>query len=174
MRRDNGIPKDAFVVGHIGRFNKVKNHRHLINVFKAVREKNPKSFLLMIGTGELQSEIEERINNEGLSSCTKILSHRTDIPELMRAMDAFVFPSFYEGLSVVLIEAQAVRLKCVISSTIPDESILSNIVTKVSLNAPISEWRDAVLTESTEEYMADFSSCDIAKNIKEVEKLYER
>lgn len=76
----------------------------------------------MVGSGELSGEIENALDNVGLTGKYLILSHRSDIPELMKAMDVFVFPSKYEGLGIVLVEAQVSGLKCVVSEAVPHEA----------------------------------------------------
>lgn len=145
VRKREGIPADAYVIGHVGRFNKQKNHKLLVETFAEIHKKNDKAFLLMIGNGSLQQETEERLKELGLQDRYMILSKRTDIPDLMNAMDKFVFPSNYEGLGIVLIEAQKIGLECVISHVVPDAAIVSNLVKKVDLKASAAEWAEEVL-----------------------------
>ena len=131
--------------------NKQKNHKLLIEIFAEICKKNPKAFLLMIGNGNLQKETESRLKELGLGEKYKILSNRTDIPDLMNAMDKFVFPSNYEGLGIVLIEAQKIGLKCVISHVVPDAAIVTNLVKKVNLNASAAEWAEEALNFHVED-----------------------
>ena len=145
VRQREEIPEDAFVVGHVGRFNKQKNHKLLVETFYEIYKKNQKAFLLMIGNGSLQKETEDRLQELGLRDCYKILSNRTDIPDLMKAMDKFVFPSNYEGLGIVLIEAQKIGLECIISHVVPDAAIVSNFVKKVQLDESAEKWAEVVL-----------------------------
>lgn len=173
-RRSIGIPEDAFVVGHVGRFHRVKNHRFFIDVFDLLVKKQPKSHLLLIGTGELQGEIEKQLKENNLSEKATILTHRTDIPELMRVMDVFVFPSLYEGLGIVLIEAQIVGLKYVISSAIPKHSIISNRVSVLDLNVAKNDWQDLILTPSKEVYSCNYSQWDINHIVRKLENIYEQ
>ena len=98
----------------------------------------------MVGNGSLQKETESRLKELGLGDKYMILSNRTDIPDLMNAMDKFVFPSNYEGLGIVLIEAQKIGLKCVISHVVPDAAIVTNLVKKVNLNASAAEWAEEI------------------------------
>ena len=144
VREREGIPKGAYVIGHVGRFNKQKNHKLLIETFAEICKKNPKAYLLMVGNGSLQKETENRLKELGLGDQYKILSNRTDIPDLMNAMDKFVFPSNYEGLGIVLIEAQKIGLECVISHVVPDAAIVTNLVKKVNLNASAAEWAEEI------------------------------
>lgn len=174
MRKNLGIPKDSFVVGHIGRFSKVKNHDLIVNIFNDLCKIQKNAFLLLIGTGELRHQIETSLREKGLSDKCLILTHRTDVPELLKLMDIFLFPSVYEGLGIVLIEAQVAHLPCVISDTIPTQSIISNYVSRVSLNAPIKEWCRELLKEFDKDFVGDSSAFNIKDVVKKVEYLYER
>ncbi len=151
VRKREGIPADAYVIGHVGRFNKQKNHKLLVETFAEIYKKNEKAFLLMIGNGSLQQQTEDRLKELGLQDRYMILSKRTDIPDLMNAMDKFVFPSNYEGLGIVLIEAQKIGLECVISHVVPDAAIVSNLVKKVSLGASAAEWAEEALNFHVED-----------------------
>ena len=114
MRKSLRISDDAFVVGHVGRFSPEKNHRFIIEVFSLLLKKEPKAFLLLIGTGDERESIEGLIKEKGIEERVLILSSRTDIPELLNAMDVFILPSLYEGLPVSLIEAQASGKRCIV------------------------------------------------------------
>ena len=127
------------------RFNQQKNHQFLVKVFDEVFKKNKDAFLLMIGKGSLQKEIENQLTELGLSERYLILSSRTDIPDLMNAMDKFVFPSNYEGLGIVLIEAQKIGLECIISHVVPKAAIVSNLVKKVQLDDSAEKWAEEIL-----------------------------
>ena len=111
--------------------------------------------------------------NAGLSSCSLILSHRKDVPELLKAMDVFLFPSLYEGLGLSLIEAQASGLRCFVSDRIPREACLTNLVITVKLEEPIEDWCDALLKLNDESACLDrLGEYDIHKTVRELEKLY--
>ena len=144
VREREGIARDAYVIGHVGRFNKQKNHKLLVEVFAEIYKKNPKAFLLMIGNGSLQKETENRLKELGLEGKYKILSNRTDIPDLMNTMDKFIFPSNYEGLGIVLIEAQKIGLECIISHVVPKAATVSNLVKRIDLNASAAEWAEEI------------------------------
>lgn len=145
MRSSLGI-KDELVLGHIGRFNKQKNHDFLIDIFKETVRKQPNTILLLIGEGHLQPSIEKKVEQLGLSSKVKFLGLRNDIPNLMQAMDLFLFPSLFEGLPVVLVEAQAAGLRCVISDTITKESDVTGRMDYMSLNQSPEEWAKRILS----------------------------
>lgn len=173
MREELKIPKEAFLIGHIGRFNEQKNHSFLIDVFASVKKERDDAVLLLVGNGEAEREIREKINSLNLSSSVIIISNREDIPEILNALDTFVFPSLFEGLGIVLVEAQSVGLKCVISDTINEEVYLSNLVISLSLNDPLEKWRDAILDkERRSDYPNRIDEYDMNKEIKKLERLY--
>lgn len=174
IRKSIGIRQDAFVVGHIGRFSEPKNHMFLLQIFLAITQRNSNAHLLLVGSGELQTQVMQEIARLNLEDRVTVLSHRTDIPELLHAMDVMVFPSIYEGLSVTLVEAQASGLKCVISDTINPANILSEKTIPVSLNAPVDEWADIALSDGLRN---DHYSCiedfDMKREICRLERLYQ-
>ena len=104
------------VIGHIGRFNPQKNHKFLIDIFEKCFEKNQKVRLMLIGDGEGRKEIENKVKERGLQDNVIFMGVRRDVPELLQAMDVFVFPSLYEGLPVTMIEEQAAGVPAVISN----------------------------------------------------------
>ncbi|MEB3100782.1 glycosyltransferase family 1 protein [Ferviditalea candida] len=141
---------DRLVIGHIGRFVKQKNHSFLLDVFKAVHDKRPDSLLIMIGDGPLRPAIEDKADQLGLTGNVRFLGVRADIPRLMQGMDLFLFPSLFEGLPVVLVEAQAAGLRCVVSDTITSETDVTGRLDFVSLKASPDAWADIILASSYE------------------------
>jgi glycosyltransferase involved in cell wall biosynthesis len=147
LRNRYSIPQNAFVVGNIGRFSTQKNQHKLLDFVYEIQKRGIPGYLLIIGSGELENNIREKISDLGLNNSVLMLSHRTDIPELLKCMDVFVFPSLYEGLSVTLVEAQASGLRCVVSDRINEETILTDKTLVVPLEATDSEWVDMILDE---------------------------
>ncbi|HCX49142.1 MAG TPA: glycosyltransferase family 1 protein [Bacillus sp. (in: Bacteria)] len=136
---------DRLVIGHIGRFAYPKNHEFLLEVFKAVCDKNKNSKLLLIGTGELREEIKKRVVSMGLKNNVIFTGIRSDIPDLLQAMDVFVFPSNFEGLGIVAVEAQAAGLKCIVSDRIPKEAFVTDLIEEVSLKQTKDIWAAEIL-----------------------------
>lgn len=126
--------QDRLILGHVGRLDHQKNHDFLIDIFHAVYKQNKDAVLLLIGRGSLEEEIKNKVNKLGLSEVVRFLGVRNDIPALMNAMDIFVFPSLYEGLGIVLIEAQATGLPCLTSSTVPRDAKVTNLCSFLPLN----------------------------------------
>lgn len=125
---------DEFVVGHVGRFDDVKNHEYIIKIFKKFVSINPKSILLLIGTGPLEQKIKNMVNDMELSEKVMFLGIKEDIYRYYQAMDLLIFPSKFEGLGIVVIEAQAAGLPCVISNTVPGEVVILDTTVSLPLN----------------------------------------
>ena len=173
VRNNLSIPQEAFVIGHVGRFHEVKNHAFLIDVFSEICRQRDDAFLLLVGDGPLRTSVENKLNSIGLQGKYLILSHRSDIPELMRAMDVFVFPSLYEGLGIALIEAQVSGLRCIASDTIPEEAFKTESAVPMSLDSPASEWCRVILDDSIKGVAhGNIEDYDMNKEIKRLEKLY--
>lgn len=147
VRAELGIPADAFVVGHVGRAVKQKNLPFIIEIAAKLVNLQPNMYLLLVGDGEMRSEIEQKVAKLGLSDRVIFTGFRNDIPRLMMgAMDVFLFPSLYEGLGLVLIEAQAARLPCIISDVVPEEvDVVKPLVKRISLSASASEWSKSII-----------------------------
>ena len=148
MREELDIGESDFVIGNIGRLTAQKNQIFLVNVFVEIQKKRPNSKLILIGSGELEDEINQLICEKQLLRKVIRLSHRNDIPDLMCVMDCFVFPSIFEGLGIVLIEAQAMGLRCVVSNAIPEEALVTDQCVVVDLEKPATEWANIILDES--------------------------
>lgn len=144
-----GFMDSDFVLGHVGRFNKVKNHKKILTVFQCLKRVRPQSKLLLVGEGELQEEVYRQAAHMGLIKDVVFTGARSDVPEMMGMMDCFIFPSTFEGLGIVLIEAQASGLHCVISNTIPAEAIVTQNVARLALDDSDEIWVQAILNEQT-------------------------
>ena len=173
VRRKEGIPENACVIGHVGRFNEVKNHKFLLEVFAKLHEKDQNTFLLLVGNGSTQKQTEEQLKKLGLEKNYKILSQRTDIPDLLNAMDKFVFPSTSEGLGIALIEAQKAGLPCIVSSAVPEAATVSNLVKKLELGAGAEVWAEEVERFCVDSVVYDgIEEWDMEQIIRSLEKLY--
>ena len=150
IRQKLGISNQRLIC-HVGRYNKQKNHSFLIDIFKEIHKIDSDSILLLIGDGDLRKEIEDKVNRLNLLSNVRFLGVRDDVPQLLKASDLLLFPSYYEGLSVVLVEAQATGIKCIVTNSLADETIICEDQMKlVSLQKNAKEWADIVLNEKSE------------------------
>lgn len=145
-RAELGLADSTFLVGNIGRFSPQKNQIFLLRSFAELIRCCPDSKLLLVGTGELEDEIHSETQALGLDDVVIFLKNRSDTERLYAAMDVFAFPSLYEGLGIVLVEAQASGLPCVISEHIPKEAVYGENVTTVSLDKGAQAWAKALLS----------------------------
>lgn len=161
VRAEFGIPADAFVIGHVGRFCEQKNHVFLVDIAAEVAKREPKMRLLLVGDGSLRPGIEQKVVQMGLADRVIFAGGRSDVPRLMlSAMDVFVLPSLYEGLPVVGIEAQAAGLPLILSDVITEEvDQVKPLVRRISLSQPAFVWADAVL--AARNTTSDISQADI-------------
>lgn len=140
---------DELAVGNVGRFNQQKNHPFLLEIFAALLKKEPNAVLLLVGGGTDMQRIQAKAQTLGIAEKVRFLGVRSDVADVMQAMDVFVFPSLYEGLGIALIEAQAAGLPCVVSDTIPHEAYLTDLVDSESLSAPAEKWAEKILAKQT-------------------------
>lgn len=145
-RKELGL-NNEFVIGNVGRLCYQKNQEYLLDVFYEVKKIKNNSKLLLIGSGELKNELEEKAKSLDIFEDIIFLSNRNDIDCLMNAMDCFVFPSRFEGLGIVVIEAQSTGLKCVISDTIPSNVIVTNLVKTMSINVDACDWAKEIVKD---------------------------
>lgn len=174
-KKELGLNENSFLVGHIGRFSYQKNHEFLINIYKDLKEVKKNAHLVLVGIGELQNKIRHQVKMLGLEDSVSFLNAREDISELLHVIDVFVFPSNFEGFPIVLLEAQASRVKCIISDTIPSDVILTDNIKVLSLNDSSAKWVDAIISQEgdlKEDIMTKLEKFDIHYIVKELELLY--
>lgn len=174
VRKREGIPEDAFVIGHVGRFTENKNQSFLVDILCEIYKRNSKAFLLMIGNGEMLDEVQEKANSLGMEKHCKILSYRTDIPDLLNAMDCFVLPSMYEGLPVVLIEAQKMQVPCIVSASVTEAVRISNLIKTVDLKSGVKVWAEEIENSTVDDVRYDgLEVWDMNNVVKQLEEMYE-
>ena len=141
--------ENNFVIGHIGRFHPQKNHTFLIDIFKHVIIRKADAKLLLIGDGELFDYINNKVSMLGLQKNVVFIRRSDNISELLQAVDVFVFPSLYEGLGMVAIEAQAAGLPTIVSDSIPEEAFITNLIKKINLSLSEEKWAEEILKYSS-------------------------
>lgn len=147
LRRSFGLPPDGRILCNVSRFEPRKNQAFLIPLLRAVIERVPEAHLLLVGDGEQRAEVKAAAVSAGLGSKVSLPGNRTEIPQLLAASDAFLFPSLREGLPVVLVEAQAAGLPCVISDQVTADADLDlNLIRRVPVGAGPQAWLEPVLT----------------------------
>ena len=134
-----------FVVGHVGKFSRRKNHDFMLDIFKIIHERQPNSVLMLVGTGPLMAEIQQKAQRLGLRDAVMFMGAQNNINEYYAAMDAFLLPSLAEDLPVAAIEAQASGLPLFVSDTIDSELEITDNVKWLSLQQPAEIWADMIL-----------------------------
>ncbi len=144
IRHDLGL-EDCYVIGHIGRYEYQKNHDFLVDVFDAAHRRNRNARLVLVGYGALKEKVFEKIRDRGLSPYVTDLGATREIAKLYSCFDCFMLPSFYEGMPVVGLEAQAASCPCVFSDEVTEETRVSDRTLFLPLDASPDEWAETVL-----------------------------
>jgi glycosyltransferase involved in cell wall biosynthesis len=182
-RRELGIPADAPVIGHVGLFERRKNHAFLLEVAQQVLRSRPEVRFLMVGDGSLRPQIEAMAWELGIEKNVVFTGQRSDVPRLMlTAMDVFVFPSIEEGFGIVLTEAQAAGLRSLASDAVPSETgVVPGAVEYLALSEGAKPWAVRLLkmleSGSVEREMAlrtlEQSDFNIRQSCTELTRMYE-
>lgn len=153
-RRELSIADGQLALGHIGMTEmQVKNHPYVLRVFAKIRESHPDAVLLLVGA-EPTEELAELSRELKIEDGVRFLGRRSDVPELLSAMDTFLFPSFNEGVPVSVVEAQAAGLPVLMSDTVTDEVCIIDSIKRLSIDADPSVWAQQVAVLPTTERKA--------------------
>lgn len=168
--------ENKILFGNVGRFSRQKNHGFLIEIFEGIQKKIQNAHLLLVGDGELRSEIEKKVKERNLEQSVSFLGVRKDIVQLLHAMDYILMPSLYEGLSVTMVEAQANGLKIFASDKISTETNFTNLIEFISIKDK-ELWVDHVVNNLPYERKNTYdklvkANYDIVANAEFVENLY--
>ena len=146
IRRQLGVNDDQRLYGHVGSFTAPKNHVFLLEVFSEIVVTDPRAVMVFCGEGEQKAEIQAKIQALNLIEKVILVGNVSNANEYMMAMDAMIFPSFFEGFPVTVLEAQAAGLPIVLSDTITDEVFLTECVHPLSLGAGLDTWVEKSMT----------------------------
>lgn len=175
LRKEIGLNPDDFVLGHVGRFEEVKNQQFILKVFEELIKIKSNAKLLLIGNGSLKNDIMDKAGVMGLKDKIIILQHRSDVNILLRLMDVFIFPSLHEGLPLALLEAQISDLRCLVSDTVPSAAILSKNAIPLSLDLSPKKWCEAIFDMTlTNPHPGDINQYDMQSVIKDLVCLYRK
>ena len=173
--------ENNLVIGHIGRFMPQKNHKFLIDIFSEIYKKRSDAILILIGNGELFDNIKQYVEKKQLSKVVRFYGTTNEVPQILQAMDCFLFPSFFEGLPVVGVEVQASGLPFELTDTITKEVNISDLVNYLSLEDEPEKWADCVikcseLKRNRSEYpeIVKKAGFDISEETKKLTSLYEK
>lgn len=147
MRNSLGLKNEKTYI-HVGRFSRQKNHNYLIDIFEEIHKQDPDSVLLLVGIGELQSKIKEKVYELNLNKSVQFMGIRSDVYNVLQACDCFLFPSLFEGLPLTLVEAQAAGLRCYISDVITKQVDITDLIKRISLKKPPKQWTEIILNDT--------------------------
>lgn len=157
MRKSLNV-EDKFVVGHVGSFTYAKNHKFLLDIFYEIQKQNRKAILLLLGDGELRKSIESHIKKLRIEDKVILTGVVPNVNEYLQAMDIFVFPSIYEGFGMAVIEAQAAGLNCFVSSNLPKEVFLTDLIHSISINESAEHWANIIINKTNKLERKDVSA----------------
>lgn len=145
VRNELRISNDALLIGNVGRFTLQKNHIFLLDIFNEIQKKKD-AVLILIGIGELEAEIREKVQILNLTDKVIFAGFRNDVYKVLQAMDVFLLPSLYEGLPIVGVEAQANGLPIFTSKdVVTNEVKISDSLTFISLEKTAENWAEIIL-----------------------------
>lgn len=178
IRKELKINDDTMVIGHIGRFCKQKNHEKIIEIFNSYQKENPNSVLLLVGEGETLTQVKKQVKELKLDNKVKFLGIRKDTDALYSAFDIFLFPSLFEGLGIVLIEAQMSGLYCYTTDKkVPKAALISDRLTYLDGDKNSEMWANELIKENNYDrkninFNKNKENYDIKQIAKELEKFY--
>jgi glycosyltransferase EpsF len=150
LREELALPVGSLLLGHIGSFRRQKNHVFLIEVMASLLASEPFAQLLLVGDGPLQGDVARLVEKKGIADHVHFLGLRSDVARYLGALDLFLFPSLYEGLGIVLIEAQAAGIPCITSDAIPTAADVGlGLVTMASLTQNVDCWATLIAGQPT-------------------------
>lgn len=145
VRAEFELCDTCFLIGHVGRFIPLKNQIFLVGVMQELCKIMPYAKLMLVGDGDTKKEVQSYVETKNLSDAVIFTGTRSDVARLMQAMDVFVMPSWFEGLPVSLVEAQAAGLPIIASDTISHDSDLSGTILFKSIKDSASDWAKSIV-----------------------------
>lgn len=145
MRNSFGFKDDEIIIGNVGKLVEAKNHLFQIEVFNYYHKQKPNSKLILVGEGPLRPSIEDKIKVLKLEDSVILAGLRYDVPDILQALDIFLFPSIYEGMPLSVVEAQATGLPCFVSSNVTSLVNIGKDVFQISLSMGADKWSKTIL-----------------------------
>ena len=145
IRTQYKLKDDQFVIGHIGRFVAPKNHMFMLETFNVVLKHDPKTRLMLLGSGSLENQIKDKITDLGIADKVIFVGQVDNVQDYMCAMDVFALPSLREGLGMVNIEAQANGLPCVVSDRVARLAKVTDLLSFYPLEDGTEKWAEHLL-----------------------------
>lgn len=162
IRKELGI-ENQLVLGHVGRFSFMKNHKFILDIFEELVKIESNAILLFLGEGEYREEIRSLVKEKRWEEKVLFLGNKRNVSDYYQAMDFFIFPSIFEGLPGTVVEAQAAGLPCLISDTITKEVMITPLVRQLSLKQSPSVWAREVFSLLSKENKRDTKPLSLVK-----------
>lgn len=148
LKKNNDIPVNIHIYGTVGRITHQKNPQKILDIFRKILLVDENAICIWIGTGEKENEIRNQIITQQLEKKIFLLGVQDNVMDWLQIMDCFIFPSFWEGLPVTLIEAQTSGLPCIISDSITTEIDITDLITRININIDSEYWADVAHSEA--------------------------
>lgn len=180
VRQKLKIPDNCLVLGNVGRLTPQKNQKYVLKVFSETLKSYANSRLLLVGDGPLKNDLMNEAKNLKVQDKCLFVGARTDTNSLYQAMDIFLFPSLFEGLGIVAVEAQASGLPCIVSNKVPSfADIGADLYESLSIDEEIKKWVELVLKNKNKlrkntKKELERSGYDISSSVNFFEKFYEK
>ncbi len=176
LRKELGL-ENKLVIGNVGRFSNQKNHTFLVDIFYEIHKQNEDAILMLVGIGEKEQEIRDKVKTLDLMDCVKFMGFCKNTNELFWCMDVFLLPSLYEGLPIVGVEAQCTGLPCFMSKdVITDEVKIAENVRFIGLEKSPKEWAEIILSSdlSRRDTYEELKNAGyfIEQTVEELQKFY--
>lgn len=176
IRKRYNIPEETYVVGHVGRSGNAKNYPFIIDLFSDLVSQKPDSVLLLIGNVRDDERVRDYIRAKGVEDKVIFTGVLSDLKGYYSAMDVFILPSLYEGVSVAMIEAQVSGLECIVSEFVPKDADISGKVRYISVSnttAGVKELLDVRKQDRSYENLNVDCSYDLKNTANKMFKFYE-
>ena len=170
--------EERYVIGHTGHLATVKNQKYLIELMPEILKVKPSAKLLLLGEGEDRKMLEDTIKRLELEDHVIMTGNVMNVSDYLSAMDVFAFPSLYEGMPLSIIEVQANGLPCVLSTGVPKDVYLTDLIHPVSLEEK-GKWMELICQcerKNPEKYAGAMkeSGFDVSVAMRKIYDIYER
>lgn len=177
IRRQLGW-ENSFLIGHVGHLADVKNQGFLLELMPHILEKRPEARLLMLGEGSDRPMLEQKIRELGLEGKVLLPGNVTNVADYLSAMDVFAFPSLYEGMPLALLEVQANGLPCVISTGVPKDVYITDLICPLALKDERTLWVETICSarrNAPESYTEKMKAAgfDLSGAMEKIYRIYE-
>lgn len=170
--------QDSLVIGHMGHLCGIKNQRFLLDLMPLILEKQPQAKLVLLGEGEDRAALEARIRETGLTDVVRLTGNVVNVAEYLSAMDVFAFPSLFEGMPLSILEVQANGLPCVISTGVPKDVFITDLIHPLALTEEPTRWVEEILAakrDGTVDYARRLKDAgfDLKDAMEKIYRIYE-